>query len=203
MKNLVIIITFLLSSTFIQAQKSIVKAGAYFNADIADHKLGKINYPSLEASYELAFGNKFSLNLSYNYAKREYESGYTGEGFQVFYYNPKYFINYDQSIIIEGRYYIKSNSTGFFVQAGIPFTYTIEKSYNKIPLPGESDHKVYSYAISTFGGIGVKCPFSDRFGVEINIAVHPSYNFLDVDYGTSGFIKSGVKLFFALDKVKK
>jgi len=201
-----LIVLFLVTLTMQTNAQSTFKAGANYNADIVSHKLGKINYPSWEISYERGLCEKFSINGTYNYARRAYEESNnrywfpdgTGNGYIV--YGSQGYILYDQHLIIEGRYYLKSNKSGIYFHLGIPFTYTISKWFVNT-VTNQYSAKKYSddFAISTIGGLGIKYPITERFGVEMNISLSPSLNFLNVDYGTSGFIKSGVRLFVTLD----
>ena len=183
------------------AQLSTLKVGANFNADIASHKLGKLNYPSWEVSFERAFSKKFSYNITYNYARRHYEiyNEYNSTQYPGLYSGPKAFTIFDHAFILEARYYLKSTATGIYFHLGIPFTYSLEQRFATSPY-GDNMRETSSFAISTIGGFGIKYPLSQRFGVEMDVSISPSFNFLDVDYGTSGFIKSGVKLFFLLNK---
>ena len=196
MKKLLSILFVFAVSIGANAQLSTVKLGANYNAEIIAHKLGKINYPSMDISFERALGKKFSINGTYNYSKLQYDlssdfysSSHSG-------YN-----NYNHALILEGRFYLTSNTTGLFFQLGIPFTLSIEERFDSSPLFHGTDNR-YTYAISTFGGIGIKYPLSSRFGLEMNMSMSPSLNFLGVDYGTSGFIKSGIKLFYTFGKSK-
>ncbi len=195
MKKTIVILFLLMFGMGTYAQLSTVKLGANNNADIVMHKLGKISYPSYEVSFERVLGKKFSMNASYNFSKRQLilntdinsvERGYN---------------HYDHTLILEGRYYLTSNTSGVFFQMGIPISVSIEKSFISSPYK-ESSFSRYSYAISTFGGIGIKYPLSSRFGLEMTMSISPSLNFLGFDYGSSGFIKSGVKLFYTFGKSK-
>ncbi len=206
MKKQFVTLLFIVLSTVTNAQVSAVKAGGNYNADFASHKLGKMNYPSWEISYERGLGKKFSINGSFNYARRTYDL-YNGpyllaDGSLI--YGAEGIIEYDQIFILEGRYYLKSNNSGIFFQMGIPFTYTTSvRSLNSTSNQYSYSLSSNYFAISTFGGLGIKYPLTLRFGIEMNMSISPSFNFLDVDYGSSGFIKTGVKLFYSFDKIKK
>jgi hypothetical protein len=205
MKKLLVVL-FLLALTASAYAQSAFKAGGNYNADIVSHKLGKISYPSWEISYERGLCKKFSINGTYNYARRAYEENNNrywfpdGSAAGSIVYGSQGYIKYDQTFIVEGRYYLKSNSSGIYFHLGIPFTYTISKWFVNT-VTNQYSAKKYSddFAISTIGGLGIKYPISQRFGIEMNMSLSPSLNFLNIDYGTSGFIKSGVRFFVALD----
>ena len=179
------------------AQLSTLKAGVNLNSD-------KVDYPSWELSFERALGKKFSINGTYNYS--QFHKDVNQEALISNNLGPIYgatgFTHYNHTLIIEGRYYLKSNTTGVFFQMGIPFTYYTEERFYTSP-SGDGSVKHNFFAICTIGGFGIKYPFTKNFGVEMSMNFSPSFNFLDVDYGTSGFIKSGVKLFYSFDKATR
>lgn len=199
MKKLLTIIFMLISTANLFSQNSVIKAGVNFNADIAGHKLGKLNYPSYELNFERCLANKFSFNLGYNFAKRNYTVN-NESYYQTFIAvkNQRSWIHLDHSIILSGRYYLMTNKQGLFFEFGIPFTYSIEKDYYN----GQKFYEHGLWAISTFAGAGIKYPFNSICGVEMNFNISPSFNFLGVDYGTSGFIKSGLRFVWTLDSKK-
>src|SRR4051812_24353153 len=118
-----VILIFQLFTNNILAQ-SYLKAGINLNSDIVNHKLGKLVYPSYEINYERGLGKHFSISLGYNYSLRSVSE----ENYESSYY-PSYteWNNYNHAIIPEGRYYFKSNKDGFFIQAGLPYTISIEQ----------------------------------------------------------------------------
>lgn len=54
--------------------------------------------------------------------------------------------------------------------------------------------------MNAFAGVGLKYPVAEKFAVEMNISMTPSFDFFDLDYGTAGFIKSGLKVTYAPGK---
>ena len=50
------------------------------------------------------------------------------------------------------------------------------------------------------GGVGIKYPISKKVGIEMNFNYSPSLNLIDFEYGSSGFIKTGIKIYFSLDR---
>jgi hypothetical protein len=177
--------------------QTIIKTGANFNADVVPHKLGKINYPSFELSVERVMCTRFSLYATYNYAKRDYRNNSYTIDYSPFYtqiYHPPY-VNYDHTLILGNRFYFKNPMEGFYIQGGIPFTYYTETAH----YPEGNFSRSY-FAISTMIGAGLKYPLSKKLALEMNFDFSPSFNLLDVDYGTSGFIKSGLKLNYIFNK---
>src|SRR6187402_110977 len=73
MKKQLIVLFLLALCIKTHAQTSTFKAGGNYNADIANHKLGKLNFPSWEISYERGLCKKFSISGTYNYARRAYK----------------------------------------------------------------------------------------------------------------------------------
>jgi hypothetical protein len=190
MKLKFVVLILMIISIKANAQLSTIKAGINLNAD-------KVDYASWEISFERLICKKYSFNLTYNYAQPHKEgNNFTGDPTS---FGTTGFTNFNHTIILEGRYYLKSNISGIFFQLGIPFTYSIEESFYTSPA-GDGSTKHDYLAICTIAGFGLKYPISNKFGVEMNMNISPSFNFLDVDYGTSGFIKTGVKLYFTLDK---
>ena len=194
MKKTICLIAILSFASISYGQKKYaVKAGANYNAEIVDHKLGKINYPSYEAQIERMLGQHWSVSAGFNYSVRIYNLipdyvFFTG-------YNIKY-INRDKALLLETRWYPQTNTKGFFINAGtslISSSETRESMYN-----GEKNSSaVPDYlAMNIFAGIGLKYPICERVGVEMNMSITPSMDLIELDYGTAGFIKSGAKVFY-------
>jgi len=184
----------------VSAQQSVIKGGINFNSDFVDHKLGRLSYPSYEFSFERTLGKKISLSLGYNFAVRDYTMSNPELFTFGYFWGNRRWTNFDHVLIPEFRYYAASNDKGLFFQFGLPLTYSIEKDYFYSPNGIQNTYQ-HSIALSVFAGFGLKYPLSKNWGIEMSISISPSADLLgDVDYGTSGFIKSGVKLFYTFKK---
>lgn len=106
------------------------------------------------------------------------------------------FRDIDYIVIPELRYYIFSNQTGPYAQFGIPVIIFTQQRFDESGtyVTGQREF----VAVNAFAGVGIKYPLTQKFGVEMNISVTPSFNFLGQDYGTGGFIKSGLKVYYTL-----
>jgi len=110
-----------------------------------------------------------------------------------------HFTNFDKIFIAEARYYLKSTNEGLFFEVGIPVFFTAERRiYTSEAFTLESRHSYI--AANAFGGLGIKYQLTSNLGVEMNATIKSFLDFFDLDYGSAGFIKSGVKLFMNLDK---
>jgi len=202
MTRKILIAVCLLSSIGAHAQLYTLKAGANYNADVVDHKLGKLSYPSYEINFERALGKKFSISLGYNFAIRDYKQAPDLRFDRYSFSGNVEWKHYDHVFIPEVRYYLKSNTEGFFFQLGFPLTYSLEKDYFYSPT-GITNYYTHSSSLSVFGGIGIRYQLCSKVGVEMTMNISPSADlFGDVDYGTSGFIKSGIRFFYTFRKSK-
>ena len=74
MKSNLLLLSFFFTIIFsAEAQKTTIKIGANYNADVTSHnrKFGKINYPSFELSGERLISKRFSIAGTFNYAQRK------------------------------------------------------------------------------------------------------------------------------------
>jgi hypothetical protein len=194
MKQVILFIFFLFFFSNIFSQSSLIKAGVNLNSDYVDHKIGKLVYPGFEVNYERILSKKISVSIGYNYAKRNYNA-----------FIPDYIMgaalrseNTDHIIIPEFRYYLESTNEGFFIQTGLPYTVSIETRVSRSPAGSIKSNGPWSQALSCFAGIGIKHSIKSHFGLEMTCNISPSANFLgDLDYGTSGFFKTGLRIYYA------
>src|SRR5688500_7071153 len=176
------------------AQHSSIKLGANYNADFTDHvKSTRISYPSFEIAWEKPLWKKWSGSIGFNHAVRNVqtlqEDGSPG-------YSRSRDIDY--IVIPEARYYIFPDQTGPYAQFGIPVIIFSQQRFDETGtyVTGQREF----VAIDAFAGVGIKYSLTEKFGMEMNISVTPPFNFLDLDYGTAGFIKSGLKVYYTLKK---
>lgn len=94
------------------------------------------------------------------------------------------------------------NTAGLYFTAGIPVTYSTETRLPRIVNIYEDPVHHSHFTVTTIAGFGLKHPLSKRIDFEMNMNISPNINFVDVDYGTSGFVKSGFKLSVKLGDVK-
>ena len=163
MRNKLIPVFFFASIFTAYSQKSNLKLGVNFNADIVSHEHshlspdnGKVNYPSFQFSFERTLNKRMSILGSLNYAQRNhFETSRLSILGVIEYDNAQVdFSTNNYSFILSSRYYFKETSNGFFIELGIPLTYSNENiKFNA----GDFYHKTItnSYAISTIGGIGL------------------------------------------------
>jgi hypothetical protein len=192
---LFIILAIMCSNIRLHAQ-SAFKIGGNVNAEIANHKAGEITYASWEAAWEKLLAKKWSFSAGVNYAQRRYNP----EMYTSMFFRPHQFLNKDWSIFVEGRFYPQQNASGLFFLTGIQGIYTTEKrtSYSYF---GETFPSSHSYMdLNTYAGFGLKHPLSERMGIEMSITVSPLVNYFNQNYGTSGYIKTGIKLMWLKKK---
>ena len=190
-----ILVTLLLNIVFVaDAQHSSFKLGANYNADYTDHvKSAKISYPSFEMAFEKPLWRKWSGSIGFNHAVRNVQS-LQEDG------SPGYsrFRDIDYIVIPEVRYYMLSKQTGPYAQFGIPVNIFTQQRFDETGTYVTAQREFV--AINAFAGVGIKYPFNEKFGMEMNISVTPSFDFLNLDYGTAGFIKSGLKVYYTVNK---
>jgi len=181
--------------------QSVLKIGSNLNTDFVGHKLGMMVYPSFEINYERILSRKFSLSLGYNYAVKDYGTQFYEAPVSLYSFT-YHWMDYVHTIIPEARYYFESSRDGVFIQAGLPFTYTVTKHSN-LSMGGSENYSEYLNALTCFVGLGLKHQFNPHWGVEFFINISPSADLLgEVDYGASGFFKSGIKMFYNFDRIK-
>ena len=202
MKPILSIFFSILFSTASYSQKSTFKLGANLHSDIIEHKNGRLIYPGFEVNYEWQLSRKFSLNIGYNYSNRKLESAYDWK--TIILYAP--YTNYLSEMqhtrahvfLPEIRYYLKSSEEGLFFQAGMPFTYE-ETHYERFSSVSEYTFVDSYRSLTCIFGLGLKYKFNMHLGMELIGSISPSFNLLNhVDYGSAGFIKSGIKILYAI-----
>ncbi len=176
------------------AQTSYLKFGASFNATYLKGNQLTNAYPSWELSYERSLGNKWSIGLGFNYSKRV-----TGDRSETYHYK---FTNYDKMFVLEGRYYFFSTDKGPFLQLGGSIFSTKEVFFVENYTTGtQSTGTNNRTGANVYGGLGLKYPITPKLGFEMTVNITPHINGIE-DYGTGGYIRSGVKLTYALGKRK-
>ncbi|MEO7989773.1 MAG: hypothetical protein ABI663_09545 [Chryseolinea sp.] len=195
--NLLLACMILLTWLNASAQASYLKFGASFNATYLKENQLTNTYPSWELSYERSLGNKWSIALGFNYSKRLTEAPFQ----TVNTYDYK-FTNYDKMFVLEGRYYFLSTDKGPFLQLGGSIFSTKEIFVFKDYTSGMQTTSTHNRTgANVYGGLGLKYPITPKLGFEMTLNITPNINGIE-DYGTGGYIRSGVKLTYALGKRK-
>ncbi len=176
------------------AQTSYLKFGASFNATYLKENQLTNAYPSWELSYEKSLGKKWSIGLGFNYSKRVTEARFETSDYK--------FTNYDKMFVLEGRYYFFSTDKGPFLQLGGSIFST--KGVSVVKDYSTSTQTTYTHnrtGANIYGGLGLKYPITPKWGFEMTVNITPNINGIE-DYGTGGYIRSGVKLTYSLGKRK-
>jgi hypothetical protein len=197
MTRTIALLILLSTATTIYSKPFIVKLGPNLNSDIVDHKLGRLTYPSYEINFEYIVGKHFSASLGYNYAiTKVKEIYYESANFESY----TQWTDYNHAFIPEFRYYLKDFNEGVFLQCGLPFTHSVEKrSWSGINGQGSFIPAAYN-TLTLFGGLGIIYHFNKNLGIEMNCNISPSADLLgEVDYGTSGFVKTGLRFLYTFD----
>jgi hypothetical protein len=206
--NIILFVTFLLVTQKSYGQEGLgyenhflsIKTGINYTIDLSNHGMEKTKYFNYDFAVEKYLGNRFSIGVGYNFAKRHISHNllsWAPGGLKAI---RKYSFE-DHNLFLEGRYYIVHTSRDVFVLLGTYYSYTFGEHYMEDEpefVFVETDIK----SLSIYGGIGYKMYINSAFAIEGSVTIAPSTNFLGGnDYGgVGGNLKTGVKVIYSFGK---